>query len=288
MKSLLFCALSATSLLACAVEADTSDTEQASTGELNNIHKSLPHGFARPGGGGSTNLSYHNGPTIQQAHVVPIFWGPSWTGADAGLQASITSYIAAFGNSGEYNVITQYSSTQTGHIQLTNLAGGDGAYNDTSAPPTNVTDAALQAEVNAYLTTHTFDPNAIYEVFLPSTSYSSDGTSTSCGGPKLAYCAYHGNFAGANGDTKYASMPYPGCGGCQSAGFTVAQNFEHFISHETREAVTDPDLNAWYDRQGNEADDKCAWSPTPFIDSATGFAYQYEWSNANGACVKTR
>jgi hypothetical protein len=66
------------------------------------------------------------------------------------------------------------------------------------------------------------------------------------------------------------------------------QNAEHFICHETREAVTDPDLSSWYDRQGNEADDKCAWNPTPFIDSTTGYAYQYEWSNANGGCVKTR
>jgi hypothetical protein len=87
---------------------------------------------------------------------------------------------------------------------------------------------------------------------------------------------------------KYASMPYPSCGGCQSAGFDDAQNFEHFISHETREAVTDADGNAWFDRRGYEADDKCAWSPTPFVDPATGYAYQYEWSNANSGCVKTR
>jgi len=94
---------------------------------------------------------------------------------------------------------------------------------------------------------------------------------------------------------KYASMPYPSCGGCQTSGWTASQNFEHFLSHETREAVTDPDGTAWWDRSGNEADDKCAWSPTPFTDSSTGtnvdgsaFAYQYEWSNANSGCVKTR
>ena len=37
---------------------------------------------------------------------------------------------------------------------------------------------------------------------------------------------------------------------------------------------------------GYEADDKCAWSPALFTDQ--GFAYQYEWSNASRACVKTR
>ena len=30
-------------------------------------------------------------------------------------------------------------------------------------------------------------------------------------------------------------------------------------SHEVREAVTDPNLNAWYNSIGYEADDKCAW-----------------------------
>src|SRR5438874_424522 len=82
-------------------------------------------------------------------------------------------------------------------------------------PPTNVTDAILRGEVDKVLQTQTFDASAIYEVLLPPASYSSDGNSTSCGGPALAYCAYHGHYAGANGDTKYASIPYPSCGGCQ-------------------------------------------------------------------------
>jgi len=85
---------------------------------------------------------------------------------------------------------------------------------------------------------------------------------------------------------KYAIIPYPSCGGCQSSGFNDNQNADHFIVHETREATSDPDLNAWFDRRGNEADDKCAWSPTPFIDQTTGFAYQYEWSNSAGGCVQ--
>ena len=81
-------------------------------------------------------------------------------------------------------------------------------------------------------------------------------------------------------------MPYLSCSGCVSF-VSDTQNFEHFISHETREAVTDEDGNAWFDRRGNEADDKCAWSPTPFIGTG-GYSYQYEWSNLTKSCVKTR
>jgi hypothetical protein len=252
-------------------------------------------------GGAGGNLVNHGGPVITNAYVVPIFWGPSWkssTSPNSAIAASLTFFIdggsgaTGYGKTGEYNVITQYSS-----IRLSNLGTNTGALYDTSAPPTNVTDAAIQAEVIKVLRANSLSPRAdtIYEVFLPSSSYSSSGSATSCGGPNLQYCAYHGNFSSGGLDIKYASMPYPSCGGCRSTGFTVTQNLEHFISHETREAVTDPDGTAWFDHRGYEADDKCAWSPTPFADSTTGtnadgsgFAYQYEWSNANSGCVKTR
>ena len=283
-------ALAALAIVACS-SADPGDptgsTQAALQSELNPLARHMPtqerfaHQQARPTRGG--NLVNHGGPTITNAHVVPIFWGPSWAsgGSDASNATTIESYLASYGTTGEYNVITQYSG-----IHQSNLAGGTAAWFDTSTPPQNVTDAIVQGEVSKYLQTHAFDASAIYEVFLPSTSYSSDGTSTSCGGPSLAYCAYHGNFASGANDVRYASMPYPSCGGCQSAGFNTVQNIEHFISHETREAVTDADGSAWFDRSGNEADDKCAWSPAPFVDSSTGFAYQYEWSNAVSGCVQ--
>lgn len=241
------------------------------------------------GGGSNSNLTNHGGPTITNAHVIAIFWGSSWSSSDP-ISTSLAGFISKYGTSGEYNVITQYSG-----IQKSSLASDStSVFYDSTQPPTNVTDSIIQGEAAKYFA-KVGDVNAIYEVFLPKGSYSSDGSSTSCGGPNLQYCAYHGNFASGANDVKYGAMPYPSCAGCQSAGFSDTQNFEHFISHETREAVTDEDGNAWYDRRGYEADDKCAWSPTPFTDSSvgtnadgTGYAYQYEWSNANSGCVKTR
>jgi hypothetical protein len=241
--------------------------------------------FAKRGGGSAQNLTNHGGPVLRSARVVPIFWGPSWGtgGADSSTATHIMQFFGQFGTSSHYAVITQYYDS-TGNIQTTNL--GNTAWFDSSTPPTNVTDAAVQSEVLKYLSQPgvTFNSSTIYEVYLPASSYSSDGSRTSCGGPNLYYCAYHGSFSNGGRDIKYAAMPYPSCGGCQSAGFSAGQNFDHFSCHETREAVTDADLNAWYDRRGYEADDKCAWSPAPFIDN--GFGYQYEWSNAAGGCVK--
>jgi hypothetical protein len=234
---------------------------------------------------GGHSLTYHGGPVIHSARVVAIFWGPSWGtgGADANTANHIISFLAQLGTSTHWLPITQYGDS-TGTVQTTSL--GPVTYFDPSAPPTDVTDAIAQTEVSSYLSQAgvQFDPSTVYEVFLPPPSYSTDGSQSSCGGPNLSYCAYHGHFTSGLDDVKYAVIPWPSCGSCQSSGFTSGQNFDHFTCHETREAVTDPDFSAWFDKMGNEADEKCLWSPAPFIDS--GFGYQYEWSNSAGGCVQ--
>jgi hypothetical protein len=231
-----------------------------------------------------SNLTNHGGGVLVSARVVYIFWGPSFNNAaspDFAYARTLQAFRNQFGTTPEYNTITQYSG-----ILLTNLAAGTADWFDTSTPPVKVTDAKVQAKVTSYLTTHTFDTNAIYEVVIPSSSYSSSGGSTSCGGPNLSYCAYHGSFGSGASVKKYSIEPYPSCGGCQVAGWTAVQNAEHFVCHETREAVTDP-VNAWWDGStGEEADDKCAWSPAPFIGTG-GYGYQWEWSNLTSSCIKT-
>jgi hypothetical protein len=233
-----------------------------------------------------SNITNHGGGVITSAKVVFIFWGPNFNNAasaDYSYARTLQAFRNQFGTTGEYNTITQYSG-----IQLANLGSGTADWFDTSTPPTNVTDTIVHTEVNKYLSGHgAFNNSTVYEVVIPSSSYSSSGTSTSCGGPRLSYCAYHGSYSGASGTVKYSIEPYPSCGGCSVSGWSAVQNAEHFICHETREAVTDP-VNGWWDgTTGEEADDKCAWSPTPFIGT-NGYAYQYEWSNANGGCVRTR
>jgi hypothetical protein len=230
-------------------------------------------------------LVYHNGPTITTAKVVFIFWGPNFAtgGADNAYATTLQAYRNQFGTTPEYNTITQYSG-----ITLANLGTGTADWFDTTTPPANVTDAIVQGEVNAYLASHGGNnASTIYEVVTPSTSYSSDGSSTSCGGPSLAYCAYHSWIGSGATAIKYSIQPWPGCSGCSVAGWTNVQNQEHFVCHETREAVTDPTGTGWWDRTGAEADDKCAWSPSPFIGTG-GYGYQYEWSNLTKTCIKTR
>src|ERR1043166_1489912 len=245
-----------------------------------NTHKFFVRGYQKVNNtAGAQNLVDHGGPVITAPKVVCIFWG-------FGTGDSYTTAMQSFRTSGMYNynrMLTQYRSAASG--AASNMGGSTNDKFDTSTPPTNVTDSAVQAEVKKYFG-GAEDTSTIYQVFIPSTSYSSDGSSTSCGGPSLPYCAYHGHFTDGSRDVKYSIEPYPSCSGCQTSGFNVNQHPTRCAIHEPREAVSDPDLNAWFDRRGYEADDKCAWSPTPFINQSTGFAYQYEWSNQAGGCVK--
>ncbi len=64
------------------------------------------------------------------------------------------------------------------------------------------------------------------------------------------------------------------------------------IAHELEEAVTDPDLNAWYDHRGAENADKCAWTFGSTYTANGAYAnmqlgsrnylIQQQWVNASG------
>ena len=254
------------------------------------VHEYPTKGRALVHAAGSGNVSYHGGNILPAAKVVPIYWGTYWgSGAGASQRSTMNLFLQQFGTNSHYGIITQYYDTTTGStrfIGLTSLeaTGATGWYDASNPSSARVTDAMVQAEVNKYLSTHAFNNQTIYEVFIGPAYYSYDGGATSCGGTYLQYCAYHGAYTAGGRTIKYAIEPYPSCSGCHYPGFTVAQDIQHFVCHETREAVTDP-VNAWWNGStGAEADDQCAWSPAPFIDG--GYGYQYEWSNAVHGCVR--
>jgi hypothetical protein len=226
-------------------------------------------------------LVNHGGGVLTSAKVVLIFWGPSFNNAaspDYAYARTLQAFRNQFGTSQEYGVLQEYG------VNLANLGSGMPDSFDTTAPPVNVTDAKVRAEVTKYLTAHGFNNSTVYEVVIPSTSYSSSGSSTSCGGPGLAYCAYHGSYAAASGTAKYAIEPYPSCSGCKISGWQDVQNAELFVGRTTCNAVTDP-VNGWWDpTTGEELADKCNFTPAPYLQN--GYAYQYIWSNHQQMCVK--
>ncbi len=56
-------------------------------------------------------------------------------------------------------------------------------------------------------------------------------------------------------------------------------------AHEFMEAITDPQINAWYDHSGSEIGDKCNFVYQSCVTLPTGaWQIQAEWSNALNAC----
>jgi len=260
------------------------------------VHKTSTNAdvdFHAGGAGGSGNLIDHGGEVLTNAKVVYIFWGWPSNTTDQYVSEIISFRDNPNAMMAHIGMLAQYRNTGS-----TSLKGTQPDVFDAVPPPqTKVTDTMVMAKValSCAALAGGCKTDTIYEVFIPAGYYSDDGTGAqSCGGTNLQYCAYHGNGdnVSLSSTIKYSIQPYPSCSGCHGlAGWTAYNDEEHFIVHETREAMTDARLNAWWDRAGYEADDKCAWGQNLkflFSETVNGhtYAYQQEYSNATRACVK--
>jgi IPT/TIG domain len=122
-----------------------------------------------------------------------------------------------------------------------------------------------------------------------------------------SFCAYHGWSApvsnpGANPGYIYAVEPYNplGSSGCdfgEDPNGNAADITVNTLSHETNEAITDPVGLGWWDSNGLENGDKCAWNfGDRFGTTGLGqynqvingdvYFLQREWSNALNGCYQ--
>lgn len=265
--------------------------------------------FAKPGGGArtsNTGISYHGGPILPVTHVVAIYWGTStiYTGgptpgaSGGGSQdgSLIGYFLSNLGGSSYFNINTTYYNGSNVHVQ--NSVSYDGFYADNSTPGSAPSDAAIQAEVDKLFKNGslTYNASTLYAVFT--------GSGVNLGGGfGSSYCAYHGHFTSSQGDTKYAAMPYDyqfptACSALSGSpnGDFAADAEVNTLAHETEETTTDPDLNAWYDRRGEENADKCAWNFGTTHTASNGAIYnitvggkqflvQMNWINSgSGGC----
>ena len=114
----------------------------------------------------------------------------------------------------------------------------------------------------------------------------------------LEYCAYHSNVSLGGTTVQYANQPYtdtvpPACdaGYHPNGASTEADPTINVASHEHRESINDPLGTAWYDRQGYEGSDKCAWNFGAVCGqhnqtiNGDHYILQQEWSNASSGCA---
>jgi len=244
---------------------------------------------------GSGDLLNHGGPQLANAGFFAIYWNT--TVANAGgsgvtsqgfvtLQAQISMFSELFadnvpysqGDSGaDYTIVQQYGTRNAISPELTTL----GYYVDNKSTQPSITDSKVRSYIAGLFQRGAVpvSANVIYGVYFPAGMKVTLQGGSSCS----SFCGYHGHFSYNGVDVKYASFPYTNCSACKLSSLSVVDMLTIVTSHEIREAVTDPDLNAWYDSAGYEADDKCAWHNLYQMANG-GFWVQPEFSN--GGIVK--
>ena len=262
-------------------------------------------------------LTYHNGPVMRATSTsYAIFWLPptlqdgSATSVSATYMSLIKRYFGDIGGSGLYNTATQYYDTGGSIINSSTFGGAwldTSSYpasdcQDSSTPADCMSDTQFQNEVAKAMQANNWN-GGLNNLFFVFTSLGEgscfDSSSSSCAFTQ--YCAYHSYFqSNAGQNVLYANMPYTGtalngCGVSSSPNNDFdADSTINVLSHEHMEAVTDPLLSAWYDSQGNEIGDKCAWNFGNInLDGNQAnaqwnnnyYLVQQEWSNADSGCT---
>jgi len=221
----------------------------------------------------SPDLIYHGGPVMTAgAHVEPIFWGTTWTAADAKVSGMQTFYSGMSGSSYE---ATNTEYTDAGGAHVGTLLALGATHIDTSAAARNGNQTGpILDEVCRVIPAPVAD--GYYPVY----------TDTPRGHAR--FCAWH-SAGTCNGVTVQFAFFFnldgdPGCDPQDTVtghpqGVAALGNVS---GHELSEALTDQHLNAWFDANGAENADKCAWSfGTPFLtfSNRSQWKIQGNWSN---------
>jgi len=248
----------------------------------------------KPAGSG---ISYHGGPVMLGTTKVYYIWYGNWTGNSA--TAILTDLASSIGGSPYFNINTTYYDGANNHVA--NSVNYISSTTDNYSRGTALSDLGVQGVVSDAITSGRLpkDTNGVYFVL---TSADVNETSGFC----TQYCGWHTHGTISGSDIKFSFVGNPDR--CPSAceaqttgpnGNAGADGMASIISHELEEAVTDPDLNAWYDRQGMENADKCAWTFGGLSTASNGSKYnmtlgtrnyliQQNWVNSgSGFCAKS-
>ncbi len=253
-----------------------------------------------------------------------IFWDP--TGAPvyaAGYTAGVVEYFKDLAHdSGAHtnvqSVSEQYTDSEGNHAAYKVAFGGE-ILNNNKLPKSTCKAAAicldgkqLEAEVKKVVKRHKLPIDGKHIYFLlrgPNIEdcFVRNGTECSANTSAPAYCAYHGATTTPAGNIIWPNDPYVYEKNCDEAGRHPRNSpgdaaLLSGLSHEYNEALTDPELNAWFNGSGEgEIGDECrTFNPANEFGPILGFAsdgspynqvinghlydYQQEWSNSGSEC----
>ncbi len=245
----------------------------------------------------ANGIVYHGGPVMNAATGTNVYyiWYGNWAGNSA--PTILTDFMNGLGGSPWYNINTTYSDSK--NVPVVNKVTLAGQATDAYSKGKALTDANIFTVVTSAITAGKvpLDANALYFVL---TSADVNATSGFC----TRYCGWHTYGTYNKVSVKYSfvgdSTRCPNACMAQTTGpngNAGADGMASVIAHELAEAVTDPQLNAWYDANGAENADKCAWrfgttykvANTAYANVRLGtrdFLLQQNWVNAaGGSCA---
>lgn len=201
-------------------------------------------------------LSYHGGGVMTSGAVVEtIYWGSSWATYTGDKITGITTLYSGLGGSSYLNTNLEY--TQSGGAHVSDAVTYQGTTTDaTSAGSKDPGTSRVLAEVQKALAAAHVTPvsNGYYPVY------------TDIPRGSAGYCAWHSWGSIGSTPVQFAFFfKLDNDAGCdpQDPGTVHSQGLEAIANvsgHELSEALTDPRGAGWFDRQGAENADKCAWT----------------------------
>jgi hypothetical protein len=224
----------------------------------------------------SANMTYHGGRIMPTATIKAIFWGTSWNTASAvgDKVTGVDTFYSGFSGSNYAKTSDEYTDS-SGH-QVGPSAAYQGHLVDTSVASGGNNTSVILNEVAKEITSPDPSGNGYYPVY------------TDVPRGNANYCAWH-----STGTVKGVTVEFAfffrldGDPGCDPQDTTTGHSqglaaVANVSAHELSEARSDPNLNAWYDNQGQENGDKCAWTfnvPSVKFSDGTAWKVQGEWSN---------
>ncbi|HKD05319.1 MAG TPA: IPT/TIG domain-containing protein [Bryobacteraceae bacterium] len=294
-KSTVHAALLATLCLQLSAADSGNSTGNSNDTKPSGYHAVIDHPNAGTSGSPSGNgILYHNGPLMLGLVNIYYVWYGNWSVDPNALP--ILQYLAQnIGGSPYFAINTTY--TNGSGTPVANMVAFAGSTNDNYSQGTTLSDSGVFAVASHAITSGSLplDTNGVYFVLTSPDVKESSGFITQ-------YCAWH-SYGMVNGSPiKFAFVgdaATQGLGACaeQTAhspnGDVGADAMASVLIHELEESVTDPLLNAWYDSQGNENADKCAWTFGTTYTTANGsvanmklggrdYLIQRNWVNASG------
>jgi len=265
----------------------------------------LPHADSSGGSGRQDpgDLQYHGGPVLPTLVHHTIFVNPSSSCPANSCFGDPIGFLRDLNRSEFIHVTDQYVGA---HGNNRYPVGNNFTINyPTGSNP--LTD--LDMETIAYVVakaSHQSGYGHIFHVFLvPGQDVCFDSSFSVCA--SNVFCAYHSSFDADIGHVLYSVEPFANVLGCQVPPGTpngqLVDSTDSALSHESIEAITDPDGNAWWNllnlvNFGEEIADECEFiSFTPdgvFFDPVTvrlngkRYGIQTEYSNKGHACVTGR